>query len=340
MAMKKMKLGKTKLEISRVGMGGIPIQRPSEKEAIKIIRRALDLGITFIDTAVGYGDSEGRIGKAITGRRDQVVIATKTPSREKDPALKHLEVSLQRLQTDYIDVWQFHLINNFDEYHQVLGPGGAMEAAQEALQAGKIRYIGLSTHNVEVAKEAITSGQFSTIQFPFNFISNEAAEELIPLAQEHDVGFIAMKPFAGGMIRNANLAIKYLLQFDGVVPDPGVEKLSEIEEIVEIVNGSWELTTQDHQRMEEIRRELGTRFCRWCEYCLPCPQGVQINWVVSVWHLWKVWPPKIFFERMAERIETGRNCLDCGECETKCPYKLPIREMIAENMELFDKIVQ
>ena len=176
--------------VSRVGMGGIPIVRPTEAEAIKVIQRALDLGVSFIDTAVGYGPSEERIGKGIAGRRDLVVIATKTGARDKAGALEHLELSLRRLQTDYIDLWQFHGVNRFEAYEQVLGPGGAMGAAQEALQAGKIRHIGISSHAMDVALKAVSSGHFETIQFPFNLAANEPANELIPLAREHEVGFI------------------------------------------------------------------------------------------------------------------------------------------------------
>jgi len=171
--------------------------------------------------------SEERIGKAIAGRREEVVIATKTGARDRTTAQEHLKLSLRCLNTDYIDIWQFHDVSTFEAYEQVLGPGGAMEAAQEALQAGKIRDIGISSHSMDVALKAVSSGHFETIQFPFNFVTNEAAEELVPLAQEYDLGFIAMKPFAGGMPEDVNLVIKYLLQFDNVVPDPGIEKIEE-----------------------------------------------------------------------------------------------------------------
>jgi aryl-alcohol dehydrogenase-like predicted oxidoreductase len=231
------------LEVSRIGIGGIPIQRPSHDEAVKVIQRALDLGINFIDTARGYGASEGHIGKAIAGRRDRVILATKTGGRTAVTALEHLEESLRQLNTDYIDVWQFHNVSTFEAYEQVLGPGGAMETAQQALRAGKIRHIGISSHHLEVARKAVASGFFEAIQFPFNFVNYEAASELLPLARERDMGFIAMKPFAGGRLNNAHFAIKYLLQFEDVVPDPGIEKIEEIEELVGIVSReSWALT--------------------------------------------------------------------------------------------------
>jgi len=328
-------------------MGGIPIVRPTEDEAIKVIHRALDLGITFIDTAWRYGDSEERISKALAAipdRRDQVVIATKTHTRGKGDkakaaALEQLEQSLKSLNADYIDLWQFHGVNTLEEYERILGPNGAMEAAQEVRQEGKVRHIGISSHSLDVALEAVRSGLFETIQFPFNFVNNEAADELIPLAREHDVGFIAMKPLAGGMLQDTNLAIKYLLQFDTVVPDPGIEKGEEIEEIVDIVNnGSWELTPQDRRKMEGIRAELGTRFCRQCYYCQPCPQEVEISLLLYLRNLWKLWPPEEFFPWLGKAVESGKNCIQCGECEEKCPYKLPIREMIVENIAFYERV--
>ena len=338
--MKTAKLGKTGLEVSRIGMGGIPLTRPTEDEAIKVIQRALDLGVNFIDTANGYGASEERIGKGIAGRREQVILATKGGG-DRARTLEHIELSLKRLNTDYIDLWQFHGVSSFEAYERVLGPNGGMEGAQQALQAGKIRHIGMSSHSLEVARKAVSSGHFETIQFPFNFVAREPAEELVSLAREHDVGFIAMKPFAGGMLQDANLVIKYLLQFDNVVPDPGIEKIKEIEEIVDIVDSeSWELTPQERQEIEDIRARVGTRFCRRCEYCMPCPQEVYICGVLHLSVLWELWPPDWFFswDYVTYCVESAKNCIQCGECEEKCPYQLPIREMIVENIEFYERV--
>ena len=337
--MKTVRLGKTGLEVSRIGMGGIPIVRLTEDEAIKVVQHVLGLGVTFIDTARSYKTSEERIGKAIVGHRDQVVIATKTPGWDKATAMEHLELSLERLDINYIDLWQFHGVSTFEKYERVLGPGGAMEAAREALETGKIRHIGVSSHNVDVALKAVASGHFETIQFPFNFVANEAADELVSLAREHDVGFIAMKPFAGGNLGDANLAIKYLLQFEGVVPIPGIQKVEEIEEIVNIANSEpWGLTTQERQKIKDIRAELGTRFCRWCGYCQPCPQEVNIPQLMNIPTSLKRWGREQLLPRLAEVVENGRNCVQCGECEEKCPYHLPIREMIVEHIEFFDSV--
>jgi predicted aldo/keto reductase-like oxidoreductase len=333
------RLGKTGLEVSRVGVGGIPIQRRTEAEAIEVIQRALDLGINFIDTALGYGTSEERIGKAIAGRRDRVIITTKTWVRDKVTALEQLEQSLKHLDTDYIDIWQFHNVGTFEAYEQVLGPGGALEAAREALQAGKIRHIGVSSHSLEVAQKIVPSGYFEMILFPFNFVNDEAARELLPLAREHDVGFVAMKPFAGGRLRDANLTIKYLLQFDDVVPVPGIETVEEIEEIVSIVEGSWEITPEEQQGIDRVRDELGTRFCQWCGYCMPsCPQEIYIPGLINSQVTWNLWPHEQWFDRQTSIVESGKTCIECGTCEEKCPYQLPIREMIVESIAFFERV--
>ena len=180
-------------------MGGMPIQRPPFDEAVRIIQRAIDLGINFFDTAAVYNDSEKRIGEGVQGHRDEVVLATKTLGRDKASALKDLDAGLRQLNTDYIDLWQIHNLCTSEQFDQVLGPGGAMEAAMEAKEEGKVRHIGMSSHNIDVALRGVSSGYFETVQFPFNYVLTKAAEELVPLAREHDVGFIAMKPFADGI---------------------------------------------------------------------------------------------------------------------------------------------
>ena len=338
--MKTVNLGKTGLRVSRVGMGGIPIQRPPLEEAVRVINHALDRGINFIDTSIGYGDSEIIIGKAVAGRRDEVILATKGSWRDKATATEHIDSSLKRLNTDHIDLWQFHNIRDLEAYEQVVSPGGSIKAAHEALEEGKILHLGFSTHNLEVALRGVGSGLFETVQFPFNFIAREAADELIPLAKERDVGFIGMKPFAGGNIRDARLAIGYVLQHENVVPDPGIERVEEIEEIVGLVDEGIELTEGDWARMDVARDELGSRFCRQCMYCMPCPQGVEIWLLTYMKNLFRLWPrERVIAGWFADAAETAEKCIQCGECEEKCPYKLPIRELIQENYSFFKKEV-
>jgi len=336
-----MRLGKTGLKVSRIGFGGIPIQRLTEAEAIRVVQRCLDLGVTFLDTATGYTTSEERIGKAIAGRRAQVILATKTQARDRATALQHLEQSLKRLQVDVIDLWQLHNVSTPEALDQVLGPDGALEAARQAVRAGKVRHIGITSHSMDMALKAVPLGYFETIQFPFNFVTSEPAANLLPLARQHNLGFIAMKPLAGGMLSDANLCIKYLLQFEGVLPDPGIQHVEEIEEIAGIVAGPWELAPEEWQAIERIRATVGSRFCRRCGYCEPCPQGVRISTVMVLESFWKRMP----VERMrdgwiAEAAASAKNCIECGECEDKCPYHLPIRDMIVENYEFYEKAWQ
>jgi len=330
------KLGRTGLTVSRVGFGGIPIQRPPFEEAVSTIHRALDLGVNFIDTSIGYGDSEIRIGKAIQGKRDKVVLATKGSWRSREAVENSIDGSLSRFGTDRIDLWQFHNIPSLNDYDAVLRPGGAYTAAKNALSDCKILHLGFSTHNIDVAILGVESGLFETVMFPFDFVAREAEEQLIPLARKNDVGFIAMKPFAGGNIKNARLAMKYLLQFPSVQIIPGIEKAHEIEEISDILAQSWELSVEDNVMMDEIRGELRGIFCRQCLYCMPCQSGVEI-WPITIFrgldHLW----PK---EQMAagwivQAAKSGENCTQCGVCETKCPYSLPIRELIKDNLMFY-----
>lgn len=337
--MRTVRLGRTGLQVSRVGFGGIPIQRLTEAEAVRVVRRCLDLGVTLLDTANAYTTSEERIGKAIAGRREGLVLATKTQARDQATALVHLDLSLQRLGTEVIDLWQLHNISTPRALEQVLAPDGAMVAAEAALAAGKIRHVGVSSHSLETALAAVATGRFAVVQFPFNFVTDEPTAELLPLCRRLDVGFIAMKPFAGGMLENARLTLKHLLQFDQVVPDPGIQTVEEIEEIAAIVAGSWDLSPAEREELARVRAEMDPRFCRRCEYCQPCPQGIKISTAVSLPSFWKRFPPERFFSGfVAEAARAARTCARCGECESRCPYHLPIRVMLEESVAFYDRM--
>jgi len=335
--MQSVRLGGTGLQVSRIGFGGIPIQRVSDEEAQRIIRRAFDLGVTFFDTAHGYGTSEERIGKALEGVRDRIVLATKTPARTRDEALEHLGLSCQRLRTDVIDLWQLHNVSSERAYDEVTGPGGALEVAQEAYRRGIVRHIGVSSHSLDMALKLTASGDFETIQFPFNYVTCEAEQKLIPLAIENDVGFIGMKPFAGGLLDDARLALKYVLQWDAVVPDPGIETLADIEELVEILEGDVCLTEVERKEIDRIRAEVGHRFCRRCGYCLPCPVEIPIPAALGVDSFVRRFPrERVLNSGMPRVVAKAGECLQCGACETRCPYGLPIREMLVENIQAFE----
>lgn len=335
--MEKIRLGRTGMMVSRLGFGGIPIQRDTEEEAIAIVKRCLDLGINYIDTANGYSTSEERIGKAVAGRRHDVFIATKSGGRTREEVDKHLSLSLKRLQTDYIDLYQFHGVNNDKHLNAVVEPGGLLSFVKEAQKAGKIRHIGITSHQIDIAKKAVATDLFETIMFPFNFVTDEAAVDLIPLARQHDVGFIAMKPLAGGMLDNATIAFKYLFQFPDIIPIPGIEKIPEIEEIVHILEHSPSLTRADKTQMARMKEELGKQFCHRCDYCQPCTMEIPISTVMTSPSFAKRLPEERFYTDMiAKAMETAAKCSDCGKCEERCPYKLQIRQTLKERVIWFD----
>jgi predicted aldo/keto reductase-like oxidoreductase len=335
--MKEVRLGRTNLMVSRVGIGGIPLQRPSEKKAIEVVQYALDNGINIIDTSLGYGQSEIRIGKALKGRRDDVILITRTGRTDKKTCLEHLEKSLKQLQTDRIDVYEMHNISTDERYQQVIGEDGSLEAMLEAKEQGKIDFLGFTSHCIETMIKAVKSEFFDVILFPFNFVNNEAAEKLVPLTKKLDIGFTAMKPFAGGRLSNVNLVMKYLLQFDNVVPVPGVEKKEEIDQILEVVNGSWTLTEQEKQQIDDFRKELDKPFCQWCGYCKPgCPQEIEIPLIVNAEGMWRLWPEKEMVDWYKGIMDNARTCIECGECEEACPYHLPIRDMLTKGIEFVD----
>ncbi len=241
--MDKIRLGKTGMMVTRLGFGGIPIQRLTAKDAVAVVSKCLDLGLNYIDTANGYSTSEERIGKAVKGRRHDVFIATKTFPGTPDIIEKNLDLSLKRLDTDYIDLYQFHGVNDKATLDRILDPeNGLYQVFEKAKKAGKIRHIGITSHQMDAAKMEVKTGKFETIMFPFNVITSEPAKELLPLCRQHDVGFIVMKPLAGGMLDNATIAFKYLLQFPDVVTIPGIEKIKEIEEIYNIYENPHQVT--------------------------------------------------------------------------------------------------
>jgi predicted aldo/keto reductase-like oxidoreductase len=336
--MEKIRFGKTELLVSKVAFGGIPIMRISKSEAAHIIREAIGLGINFIDTANAYLDSEEKIGEAIKGmKREDLVIASKSTAGDKKTFNEHLELSLKRLGVDYIDIYQLHNVSTARQRDAVFAPGGAMEGLEEAIKAGKVRFPGFSSHSLPIAIEIMKNDKFNVVQLPFNYLDCEAEKEAIPLAKKLDMGFIAMKPMGGGLLDNAALAFRFLSQY-GIIPDPGIEKLEEIREIVEIVNKNEGLSAQDKNEIEIQRTESESSWCHRCDYCLPCPQDIHISMVLTL---------KSAFKRMtADRarafvgpsIEKARDCLGCGDCMSRCPYKLPIPSLIKERVKYWDSL--
>ncbi|WP_373599561.1 aldo/keto reductase [Paraclostridium bifermentans] len=322
-------LGKTNMEISRVGFGGIPIQRISQEETNIVIDELVKQGINFIDSARGYTISEEYIGNAIYGKRDKFILATKSMSRKYEDMINDVEISLKNLKTEYIDLYQLHNVK-INEYDNIFNDNMAYNALLDCKKQGKIKHIGITSHNVDVIKKAVHSGKFDTIQFPYNIVEDQA-DEIFKEANKKNIGVIVMKPLAGGAIDNAKLAIKYILSKEYVdVVIPGMDSAEQVIENVSALN-DINLSQEDIKDIEEIRKRLGNRFCRRCEYCMPCPIGINIpmNFLMEGYYTrynLKEWA----IDRYKTFDKKASDCIGCGKCEEKCPYDLPIRDMLKE----------
>ena len=329
--------GKTGLAVSEVGFGGIPILRLSTDDAIRVVRHAYERGITFFDTAHAYRDSEQKMGLALQGIRDKVVIATKSMARDAAGISAQLANSLRQLQTDYIDIFQLHQVAQRPDWEKILAPGGALEALVQAKEQGKIRFISITSHSLPMAIELIESGHFASIQFPFSFIEDAAKADLHPQAQKRGLGIIAMKPFAGGVIDNAAITFKYLRQYPGVIPIPGFDSMASVDEIVDLYEQPNQVTAEDLQIMDQYRVKLGQRFCRRCEYCQPCPNGVMITPAMAYPVIAGRMSAAVAVTFSGKAMDTVPLCIDCGVCAERCPYELAIPEMLRQHYHLYSE---
>lgn len=327
-------LGKTGLKISRLGLGGIPIQRVDAEQTKDLMHQLKKKGVNFVDTARGYTVSEEYLGYALEGIREDFVIATKSMSRDAASMAKDVDISLKNLRTDYIDLYQFHNPSPKD-LDTILAPGGALEALLSAKAAGKIRHIGITAHYPEVFRRALELDWVETIMFPYNIIENQGAE-LIELCKEKNIGFICMKPLAGGALDDGTLALRYIMQNDAVsVVIPGMAEEKEVEENVAAVQSFSPLTPEELAKIDEIRSTLGTQFCRRCNYCAPCTVGIPISGVLLFeGYLTRYGLGDWAKQRYQTLTVKPEACVDCGVCETRCPYQLPIRDMLKKAAEL------
>lgn len=333
--MKRVVLGKTGLEISRMGFGGIPIQQSDVEKVRKLMHRMAEKGINYIDTARGYTVSESYLGEALEGIRDQFVLATKSMSRTKEAMEKDIEISLHNLRTDYIDLYQVHN-PNMEQLDTVIAEGGALEALQEAKRCGKIGHIGLTAHSVEVFERALELDWVETLMFPYNIVETQI-EKLMERCREKQIGFVCMKPLAGGAIEDPKLALRFICSNPNVtVVIPGMHTMEELEQNVEATEDESPLTQEEQEKITVIRKELGSNFCRRCNYCAPCTQGISIpNVFLFEGYLKRYNLEGWARERYATLKAKASACVQCGECETRCPYHLPIREMMKRCAEEF-----
>lgn len=330
-------LGKTGLNISALGFGGIPIQRIDAEGTRTLVRQMAAAGINYIDTARGYTVSEEYLGYALEGLRDKFVLATKSMARDREGMAKEIETSLKNLRTAYIDLYQFHN-PNAAQLDQILAPGGAMEAMLEARDAGKIGHIGITLHDVKLFERVLEYDWVETVMFPYNIVETQA-EELITRCAEKNIGFICMKPLAGGALEDANLAIRFIGANSNVsVVIPGMADPAELEQNLAAANDTSALRPEELEQIRVIREELGTNFCRRCNYCQPCTAGINISGAL----LFEGYHNRYGLQEWAKgrylaMPKTASDCVDCGLCEERCPYQLPIRNMLKKVAETFGK---
>ena len=330
-------LGKTGLKVSAMGFGGIPIQRIDAAGTRLLMEKLIENGINYIDTARGYSVSESYLGEALEGIREHFILATKSMARDKVSMEKDISTSLSNLRTDYIDLYQLHN-PSMAQLEQIIGEGGALEALLEAKSAGKIGHIGLTAHSAKVFEKALELNWVETIMFPYNIVETQG-EELIAKCAQKNVGFINMKPLAGGAIEDATLAMRFVAANRNVsVIIPGMAEISELQQNLAAVNDTTPLTCAEFAEMETIRKELGTQFCRRCGYCAPCTVGISIpNMFVFEGYLSRYGLADWAKGRYDAQPKTASDCIGCGICETRCPYHLPIRQMLEHTAKAFGK---
>lgn len=325
-------IGKTGLKVNKNGFGALPIQRVSMKEAVYILQKAYDNGIDFYDTARFYTDSEEKIGEALSHCRNKIVIASKTGATTVEDFWKDLHTTLTNLKTDYLDIYQFH---NPDYCPKPGDNAGLYDAIKVAQRQGKIRFIGISNHRQRVAMEAIESGLYETLQYPFSYLSADEDEAIVKAALSHGMGFICMKALAGGLINDSALAYAYLNQYD-VLPIWGIQREKELDEFLSYQTIAPEMTPDRWAKVEEERKNLAGDFCRGCGYCMPCTVGIQINDCNRMSLFLRRAPLSVYLtEEWAEKMQVIEQCVDCGICKTKCPYGLDIPNLLKRNYKDF-----
>ena len=337
--MRRIVLGKTGLEAYQLGFGSIPIQRVTEKQAVETLLHALEKGLDFIDTSRAYTTSESRIGKALKQTDKKVTLATKSHDRTSDGIQKDIEKSLKDLQTDYIDLYQCHFVLDENDYEQVISPAGALEGLLKAKEEGLIGHIGLTAHSLDLLERVIEDGFFETVMTCFSLLEPAAKETVIPKAIEKNIGVIAMKPFSGGVIDNPRLALKYVLSQPDILVIAGVEHKDLFEEDWQVFQGSYALSRDEKLEIEEIRKQYDKSFCRRCDYCQPCSEEIPIQIVLGLPSMIKRMGPSSFnIPFVVNAINKAGDCTECGECMPRCPYGLPIPELIKERLQWAEEL--
>lgn len=336
--MRTVRLGKTEITSPQNAFGALPVQRVSEEYAVMLLTRAFDAGFTFFDTARAYTDSEKKVGMAFSRMRDKVTIATKTAAQTGEALIKDLETSLRTLKTDYIDIYQLHN----PSFCPRPGDGsGLYEALEKAKAEGKILHIGITAHRPDVAREAVLSGLYETLQFPFCYLATETDTDIVRLCAEQDVGFIAMKGLSGGLLTNSAAAYAWMAQFENVLPIWGIQRESELAEFIAYMKEPPQMTAEVKAVIERDRAELIGNFCRACGYCMPCPVGIEINNCARMSQLIRRSPSaQHLTEEARAKMMKIEECVNCGSCKSKCPYGLDTPELLRLNLADYKNILE
>lgn len=333
-------LGRTGLKVNKLGLGGIPIQRVGVEQAVETVRYAVEKGIDFIDTSRVYPTSEHKIGIALKQTDKPVVLATKSKERTASGIRSDIDISLKELQTDYIHIYQCHFVKE-EEYPQIIAAGGALEGLLKAKEEGVIGHVGITSHSLDMLDRILEDGLFDTIMVCFSFMEPEAKNKIIPKAIERNIGVIAMKPMSGGVIEHPKPALKFALSQEGVLVLCGVENKAKFDQNWKIFTDDCELDNEDKKIIDDIRKTYDKDFCRRCDYCQPCTEGIPIQLILGVRSQAKRMGNHIFAEEPRKSmIDKARNCSECGECMTRCPYELPIPELLKERLNWVDSLLK
>jgi len=322
------------MKVLRMGMGGIPIQRLDAKGSDRVLEKAVESGIRFFDTARIYTDSESKFGRVLPRYRERVTIASKSFSRGGAEMLRDIETSLKQLRTDHVDLFQCHNVASEADLEKVLAPDGAVAGMLKAMEQGKVRHIGLSGHKPRIVALALSRFAFETIQVPCNFMETEALRDLIPEARRRRVGVIAMKPIGGGNIRETALNFRFIFSQGVDVAIPGMDAERQVEENVAALDDLSPLQAGETARLQSEKERLGDSFCRRCEYCMPCPQGLPIAFLHVLKNYYFLYDLKNWvWERIDALAKSYKDCLACGQCVQKCPYHLDMPRIFKETWE-------
>ena len=333
----KVRLGRTNLLVNKMGWGGIPIQRVSEQEAVSVIRAVVDMGVDLLDTARNYTNSEYKMGLGLQTINRPVILSSKSAVRT-DKIRDEVEISLQQMGVKKIDLYHLHNISNFEQYEKVMKVGGAYEGLKRVRDEGLIEFIGITSHSLHVLERAIEDEYFDVVMACYSFLEPDAAQKLFPLAKAKDIGVITMKPFSGGVIEEAGPALRFVLSTPDIVPIPGSETLEKARLNWEIFTQDHSLTEKDKEQIEALRQELNHQFCRRCDYCQPCAEKISIQHMMGLKSIIKRFGPQTQeADWIRSLIERARNCSECGECLTRCPYQLPIPDLIKKNLAWYDE---